>query len=128
MLSEIGCAGGAHQEGRKLDSIRRVLGYLKPNLEGNQWVGGPEFETLLLKPDVGPHRASRDKGVAVVGATSSTLPFLMTKQTGPWWKWWVTKLMVMVVVPLWHWETFVSKFMVYIGQTIKGVVEFTCGY
>ncbi|KAF5177796.1 Glutamate formimidoyltransferase [Thalictrum thalictroides] len=61
--------GAAHQEGRKLDSTRRVLGYFKPNLEGNQWAGGPESETLLLKPDAGPHQASPDKGIAVVGAT-----------------------------------------------------------
>ncbi|PIA55022.1 hypothetical protein AQUCO_00800036v1 [Aquilegia coerulea] len=61
--------GAAHQEGRKLDSVRRALGYFKPNLKGNQWAGGLESETLPLKPDAGPPRASREKGVAVVGAT-----------------------------------------------------------
>ncbi|KAH6795458.1 hypothetical protein C2S51_036444 [Perilla frutescens var. frutescens] len=61
--------GAAHHEGRSLDSIRRELGYFKPNASGNQWVGGPESETLQLNPDEGPPRAVQRKGVVVIGAT-----------------------------------------------------------
>ncbi|OVA13900.1 Formiminotransferase [Macleaya cordata] len=61
--------GAAHQEGRKLDSIRRELGYFTPNSEGNQWAGGLGSDSLPLKPDEGPPLASRAKGVLVVGAT-----------------------------------------------------------
>lgn len=61
--------GAAHQEGRKLDSIRRELGYFKPNSEGNQWAGGPGSDSLPLKPDEGPSRATPAKGVMLVGAT-----------------------------------------------------------
>ncbi|CAL1406687.1 unnamed protein product [Linum trigynum] len=60
--------GAASNERRKLDSIRRELGYFKPN-SGNQWVGGPESETLPLKPDEGPCEVNQAKGVLVVGAT-----------------------------------------------------------
>ncbi|KAI3465700.1 hypothetical protein Pfo_022363 [Paulownia fortunei] len=61
--------GAAHGEGRSLDSIRRELGYFKPNAIGNQWVGGPQSEILQLNPDEGPPRAVQRKGVVVVGAT-----------------------------------------------------------
>ncbi|XP_059285033.1 uncharacterized protein LOC132038374 [Lycium ferocissimum] len=61
--------GAAHQEGRSLDSIRRELGYFRPNSSENQWRGGTEFETLQLKPDEGPARATQAKGVITIGAT-----------------------------------------------------------
>ncbi|KAI4322625.1 hypothetical protein L6164_022301 [Bauhinia variegata] len=61
--------GAAHEEGRTLDSIRRELGYFKPNSSGNQWIGGPEAALLPLKPDCGPAQASPAKGVVVIGST-----------------------------------------------------------
>ncbi|KAK4386011.1 hypothetical protein Sango_2471700 [Sesamum angolense] len=62
--------GAAHSEGRSLDSIRRGMGYFKPNSEGNQWAGGPQSEILPLNPDEGPACAVQRKGVVVVGATN----------------------------------------------------------
>ncbi|XP_057509679.1 uncharacterized protein LOC130792217 isoform X1 [Actinidia eriantha] len=61
--------GAAHEEGRKLDSIRRELGYFKPNFTGNQWAGGPKPEPLPLNPDEGPAYTVQGKGVVVIGAT-----------------------------------------------------------
>ncbi|XP_059449430.1 uncharacterized protein LOC132180572 [Corylus avellana] len=61
--------GAAHEEGRTLDSIRRELGYFKPNSGGTQWSGGPKSECLPLKPDEGPAQMSKAKGVVVIGAT-----------------------------------------------------------
>lgn len=61
--------GAAHEERRTLDSIRRELGYFKPNSSGEQWVGGPKSEYLTLKPDKGPHEMTQAKGVIVIGAT-----------------------------------------------------------
>ncbi|XP_057787864.1 uncharacterized protein LOC131005074 [Salvia miltiorrhiza] len=61
--------GAAHGEGRSLDTIRRELGYFKRNVDGNQWVGSLQSETLQPKPDEGPPRAVPRKGVVVVGAT-----------------------------------------------------------
>ncbi|XP_047967458.1 glutamate formimidoyltransferase-like [Salvia hispanica] len=61
--------GAAHAEGRSLDTIRRELGYFKPNAEGNQWVGSLQSEALQLKPDEGPPHAVMRKGVVVIGAT-----------------------------------------------------------
>ncbi|KAG6752458.1 hypothetical protein POTOM_044688 [Populus tomentosa] len=60
--------GAANVEGRTLDSIRRELGYFKPN-SGNQWAGGPNSESLPLKPDEGPAQVNQAKGVLVIGAT-----------------------------------------------------------
>ncbi|KAL6143771.1 hypothetical protein ACLB2K_054466 [Fragaria x ananassa] len=61
--------GAAHEERRTLDSIRRELGYFKPNSSGEQWVGGPKSEYLALKPDKGPLQVTQEKGVVVIGAT-----------------------------------------------------------
>ncbi|KAG9149829.1 hypothetical protein Leryth_025401 [Lithospermum erythrorhizon] len=61
--------GEAHQERMSLDSIRRELGYFKPNSDGNRWVGGPNSEALQLKPNEGPGQAFHQKGVIVIGAT-----------------------------------------------------------
>lgn len=61
--------GAAHQEQRPLASIRRKLGYFKPNSNGNLWVGGLTSESLPLIPDAGPAQVSKPKGVVVIGAT-----------------------------------------------------------
>ncbi|KAH9684814.1 Folic acid binding / transferase [Citrus sinensis] len=61
--------GAAHEEGRTLDSIRRNLGYFKPNSAGNQWAGGLNSESLLVKPDRGPDQMTQSKGVIVIGST-----------------------------------------------------------
>ncbi|KAK4355889.1 hypothetical protein RND71_024860 [Anisodus tanguticus] len=61
--------GAAHQEGRSLDSIRRELGYFRPSSIESQWTGGSELQTLQLKPDEGPVRATQAKGVITIGAT-----------------------------------------------------------
>lgn len=61
--------GGAHKEGRTLDSIRRELGYFKPNSSGNLWAGGGTIpDTLTLTPDEGPPHVDRSKGVVVIGS------------------------------------------------------------
>lgn len=61
--------GAAQNEQRSLDSIRRELGYFKPNATGNQWSGGPQSTVLPLEPDEGPAQAIQAKGVIVIGAT-----------------------------------------------------------
>ncbi|XP_040380909.1 glutamate formimidoyltransferase [Oryza brachyantha] len=62
--------GAAHREGRTLATIRRQLGYFKPNSSGDQWRGAPDTHTLPVAPDAGPSEGSaRSKGVVVVGAT-----------------------------------------------------------
>ncbi|XP_028090079.1 formimidoyltransferase-cyclodeaminase-like isoform X1 [Camellia sinensis] len=59
----------ANEEGRTLDSIRRELGYFKPNFSGHLWAGGPKSEPLALKPDEGPAYPVQAKGIVVIGAT-----------------------------------------------------------
>lgn len=61
--------GAAHEQGRTLASIRRELGYFKPNTHGNIWAGGPNSEHLPLDPDEGPNQVDKSKGVAVIGTT-----------------------------------------------------------
>ncbi|EOX99331.1 Transferases,folic acid binding isoform 1 [Theobroma cacao] len=61
--------GAANEGGRLLDSIRRELGYFKPNFGGIQWSGGTRSESLPLKPDAGPAQVSPAKGVIVIGAS-----------------------------------------------------------
>ncbi|CAM8949812.1 unnamed protein product [Rhodiola kirilowii] len=61
--------GRAHGDGRTLDSIRRQLGYFKPNSSENQWVGTSLPESLPLRPDEGPALVAPNKGVVVIGAT-----------------------------------------------------------
>ncbi|KAI3989949.1 hypothetical protein MKX01_003652 [Papaver californicum] len=61
--------GAAYQEGKRLELIRRQVGYFKPNSEGNQWEGALGSDSLPLKPDEGPHQATPTKGVVIVGAT-----------------------------------------------------------
>nr|AFK43329.1 unknown [Lotus japonicus] len=62
--------GAAHEEGRTLDSIRRIFGYFKPNSSENQWIGGLKSDSLPLKPDSGPFQITPSKGVVVIGATN----------------------------------------------------------
>ncbi|ONK74742.1 uncharacterized protein A4U43_C03F9690 [Asparagus officinalis] len=61
--------GAAHHDGRKLASIRRDLGYFKPNTSANQWVGGLQSDLRDLKLDEGPHQIVQAKGVVVIGAS-----------------------------------------------------------
>ncbi|GAB2233857.1 hypothetical protein Droror1_Dr00003087 [Drosera rotundifolia] len=61
--------GAAHENGRTLDSIRRDLGYFSPNAHGNVWAGGPDSDDLHLKPDEGPAKVHRSKGIIVIGTT-----------------------------------------------------------
>ncbi|XP_042490631.1 formimidoyltransferase-cyclodeaminase-like isoform X2 [Macadamia integrifolia] len=58
----------AHPTGKALDTIRRELGYFRPNSMG-QWVGWALPEILPHIPDVGPTQVSRDRGIAVIGAS-----------------------------------------------------------
>ncbi|XP_015936243.1 uncharacterized protein LOC107462150 isoform X1 [Arachis duranensis] len=62
--------GAAHEEGRTLDSIRRTLGYFKPNANQNRWIGGPTSHTLPLNPNSGPAQVTLAKGVLIIGATN----------------------------------------------------------
>lgn len=62
--------GAAHEEGRKLDSIRRTFGYFRPNSSESQWIGSLKSESLPLKPDGGPSQVTPKKGVVVIGATN----------------------------------------------------------
>lgn len=61
--------GAAHEDGKPLDSIRRELGDFKRNSTGNLWVGGPDSDSLPLKPVDGPSNWACGIGVVVIGAT-----------------------------------------------------------
>ncbi|KMZ64340.1 Formimidoyltetrahydrofolate cyclodeaminase, Glutamate formimidoyltransferase [Zostera marina] len=62
--------GAARQQGKALDSIRRELGYFRPNSTRNhQWVGG-FGNSMPLNPDQGPSEVLPAKGVVLIGATS----------------------------------------------------------
>ncbi|GAB4825008.1 hypothetical protein Ancab_007881 [Ancistrocladus abbreviatus] len=58
----------AHPTGKALDIIRRELGYYRPNFMGNQWAGWDQPEVLAEKPDEGPTRVSRARGISMIGA------------------------------------------------------------
>ncbi|OMO96383.1 hypothetical protein CCACVL1_04979 [Corchorus capsularis] len=60
--------GAAHPTGKALDTIRRELGYYRPNFMGNQWAGWTMPETLSEKPDEGPSQVSRARGITMIGA------------------------------------------------------------
>ncbi|KAK8627202.1 hypothetical protein V6N13_134821 [Hibiscus sabdariffa] len=60
--------GAAHPTGRALDTIRRELGYYRPNAMGNQWAGWTLPETLSVHPDEGPTHVSRARGITMIGA------------------------------------------------------------
>ncbi|KAG1347156.1 glutamate formimidoyltransferase-like [Cocos nucifera] len=59
----------AHPSGKALDTIRRELGYFRPNYMGNQWAGWALPEILPEKPDEGPVHVTRDRGITVIGAS-----------------------------------------------------------
>ncbi|KAL5986877.1 hypothetical protein ACLOJK_015211 [Asimina triloba] len=59
----------AHPSGKTLDSIRRELGYFRPNFMGNQWAGWALPEVLPEKPDEGPVHATRARGITIIGAS-----------------------------------------------------------
>ncbi|KAG8498276.1 hypothetical protein CXB51_006761 [Gossypium anomalum] len=61
--------GAAEERGRLLDSVRRELGYFKPNSGSILWSGGSKSESLPLKPDAGPTQVSPTKGVILIGTT-----------------------------------------------------------
>ncbi|XP_015573972.1 formimidoyltransferase-cyclodeaminase isoform X2 [Ricinus communis] len=58
----------AHSTGKALDTIRRELGYYRPNFMGNQWAGWTMPDILLEKPDEGPQQVSRARGITMIGA------------------------------------------------------------
>ncbi|XP_075660361.1 formiminotransferase cyclodeaminase-like protein isoform X2 [Castanea sativa] len=58
----------AHPTGKALDTIRRELGYYRPNSMGNQWAGWTMSDMLLEKPDEGPSEVSRARGITMIGA------------------------------------------------------------
>ena len=58
----------AHPTGKALDTIRRELGYYRPNFMGNQWAGWTMPDMLLQKPDEGPSEVSRARGITMIGA------------------------------------------------------------
>ncbi|XVE49858.1 hypothetical protein DITRI_Ditri01bG0116300 [Diplodiscus trichospermus] len=60
--------GAAHPTGKALDTIRRELGYYRPNFMGNQWAGWTMPEILSEKPDEGPTSVSRVRGITMIGA------------------------------------------------------------
>ncbi|KAI3812928.1 hypothetical protein L1987_17641 [Smallanthus sonchifolius] len=61
--------GAAHKEQRSLETIRRELGYFKPDATGHQWSGGLPSGVLPVKPDEGPAQAAKAKGLVVIGAS-----------------------------------------------------------
>lgn len=61
--------GAAHERGRTLASLRRELGYFKPDTHGNIWAGGPNSQHLPLDPDEGPNQVNRSQGVILIGTT-----------------------------------------------------------
>ncbi|XP_030546288.1 formimidoyltransferase-cyclodeaminase-like [Rhodamnia argentea] len=58
----------AHPTGKALDTIRRELGYFRPNFMGNQWAGWTMPEVLPERPDEGPTHVSRARGITMIGA------------------------------------------------------------
>ncbi|XP_019054699.1 PREDICTED: formimidoyltransferase-cyclodeaminase-like isoform X2 [Nelumbo nucifera] len=59
----------AHPTGKALDSIRREMGYFRPNFMGNQWAGWALPNVLPEKPDEGPTEVSPARGIAIIGAS-----------------------------------------------------------
>ncbi|KAL0406027.1 UNVERIFIED_CONTAM: hypothetical protein Slati_3916600 [Sesamum latifolium] len=58
----------AHPTGKALETIRRELGYYRPNYMGNRWAGWGQPEILPEKPNEGPEMVSRARGVVMIGA------------------------------------------------------------
>ena len=59
--------GAAHPKGKRLDAIRRELGYFSSNSQG-QWKGPMVGVELPVVPDFGPTVKNPKTGVLVVGA------------------------------------------------------------
>ncbi|KAI9176845.1 hypothetical protein LWI28_007787 [Acer negundo] len=58
----------AHPTGKALDTIRRELGYYRPNFMGNQWAGWTMPESLPEMPNEGPNQISPARGIVMIGA------------------------------------------------------------
>ncbi|KAK3184220.1 hypothetical protein Dsin_031506 [Dipteronia sinensis] len=58
----------AHPTGKALDTIRRELGYYRPNFMGNQWAGWTMPESLPEMPNEGPSQVSPARGIVMIGA------------------------------------------------------------
>ncbi|GMN57167.1 hypothetical protein TIFTF001_026285 [Ficus carica] len=58
----------AHPTGKALDTIRRELGYYRPNFMGNQWAGWTLPDVLPEKPNEGPTLVSKQRGITMIGA------------------------------------------------------------
>ncbi|KAF5481208.1 hypothetical protein F2P56_001877 [Juglans regia] len=58
----------AHPTGKALDTIRRELGFYRPNFMGNQWAGWTMPEILSENPDEGPTMVSQARGITMIGA------------------------------------------------------------
>lgn len=60
----------AHPTGKGVDTIRRELGYFRPNHKGNQWAGWAQPEILPGKPNEGPEMmVSQERGIVMIGAS-----------------------------------------------------------
>ena len=59
--------GAAHPNGKRLDAIRRDLGYFSPNAQG-QWKGTTVRQESPILPDFGPGVRNPKTGVVVIGA------------------------------------------------------------
>ncbi|RDX72075.1 hypothetical protein CR513_48495, partial [Mucuna pruriens] len=72
----------AHPTGKELDTIRRELGYYRPNSRGTQWAGSAVSDILPQSPDEGPNVVTRAKGISMIGArpwiTLYNIPILCT--------------------------------------------------
>ncbi|PSS16294.1 Formimidoyltetrahydrofolate cyclodeaminase [Actinidia chinensis var. chinensis] len=75
----------AHPTGKALDTIRRELGYYRPNFMGNQWAGWAQPEALPEKPNEGPTMVTRSRGIVMIGArpwvVNYNVPILSTDVT-----------------------------------------------
>ncbi|KAH7532927.1 hypothetical protein FEM48_Zijuj04G0074600 [Ziziphus jujuba var. spinosa] len=60
--------GAAHPTGKAPDTIRRELGFYRPNFNGIQWAGRTMPEILPEKPDEGPTMVPRARGITLIGA------------------------------------------------------------
>lgn len=58
----------AHPTGKALDTIRRELGFYRPNFMGNQWAGWNLPDVIPEKPNEGPTSVSKQRGITMIGA------------------------------------------------------------
>lgn len=78
--------GAAHPEGRRLDEIRRALGYFRPtSLHSHLWQGPLSLDAHLfadrIKPDFGPVVLSEKMGILCVGAVPWLVNFNILLET-----------------------------------------------